>query len=140
MFCRARRAPLIERRAVEADDAARGLPYADEGARERRFAGAARADHAERAARGQRDTDIMQHRGDAARRRDADEARRSDCAGAGSGVRSVSAGVVASASESRRQLCRAAMKLRQLAMTSSTGASARAVRIMAARMMPTLAC
>ncbi len=64
---------------------------------------------------------------------------RSDCEGRGSSVCSCSTGALLSASESMRQACRADTKERQLAIASSTGASAREVRMLAASMTPALA-
>ena len=59
--------------------------------------------------------------------------------GAGSGIGWYCAGRSASSFFSRCQLWRAATKPRQLAMARSTGASARAVRIDPAMMMPGVA-
>ncbi len=61
---------------------------------------------------------------------------RSDWRGAGSGTRDGSAGDTASAPASRRQLCRAATKVRQLAIACSIGASARDVMMVAAMITP----
>ena len=60
----------------------------------------------------------------------------SEAAGVGSSMRAGSAGSMPSRPLRRRQLWRAAMKPRQLAIATSTGASARDVRIELAMMMP----
>ena len=63
--------PLRERSAVEPDGAARRLPRADQRARERRLAGAARPDQAECRSGAEREADTsMQRRRGGARRRD----------------------------------------------------------------------
>jgi hypothetical protein len=60
--------------------------------------------------------------------------------GASRGIGSLSAGILASNSRSRPQLCRAATQLRQCAIAMSTGASARALSMEPAMMMPAEAC
>ena len=62
------RAPLIERRPVEPDRAARRFPDADQGACQRGLARTARADHAERVAGDEREADLVQRRRPGARR------------------------------------------------------------------------
>ena len=63
----------------------------------------------------------------------------SRCVGACSAIGSVRAGMTDSSAFNRCQLCRAATKPLQLAMARSTGASARALRIDPAMMMPAVA-
>ena len=61
-------------------------------------------------------------------------------AGAGSAMRSSSGGTTANTSDSRSQPCRAVTNAFQFAIASSTGASARAARMVAASITPAVAC
>ena len=61
------------------------------------------------------------------------------CLGAGNAIRSSSTGAATRASDSRRQLCRAVTKDFQFAIASSTGASDRDARIVAASITPAVA-
>ena len=61
------------------------------------------------------------------------------CLGAGSAIRSSSTGTATRASDRRTQLCRAVTNDFQFAITSSTGASERETKMVAASITPAVA-
>src|SRR5262245_12610905 len=132
--------PLIVRRSIQANFATRGLPDSNEHPCEARFTRAARTDDSQTAASLQNKIDIASDQALAAGWRHArgfdDEAlaRRLNDMG------SSETGNIVKSWFSARQLCRAATNPVQFAMARSTGASARALKIEPAIMMPAVAC
>ena len=131
--------PLVQCGPVQTDLAAQPAAIPDHGAREGRLAGSARADDPDRLPGEQGEADVRTTSRGRSRRRDGDAldgqrrwARAAPCG-------SVSAGRRASSSCNRPPALAGRMKPFQLAMASSTGASARETRIELAIMIPAVA-
>ena len=131
--------PLVERGTVEPDLAARGRPDTDQASDQRGLTGAARSDNGDCFSRVESEMDIGDDRGVAAWAQPPRRARRRSLrVGVGRSVRVWRAGDFRSVAESRSNDWRAAVSERQLAITTSIGASARPIMIDAANMAPAL--